>query len=399
MASFQDLLKLIAKGGQTSYPTLSTPDQLLSIEVIPPSGCKYPMIYTIAGDNTGVSVTAPSDGADAINIQFGRIRAVEFYNGKLYFSDQQQNRIWSLTTDGKLHLVAGTGTNGTSGDGGPATAANISGPYGLAIDKRTGILYFSGDPGPKAIRSIDLNTGIINRYAGIYNSPGSSGDGGPAIFAKLAGPQLLKISGNKLYIPDIGFGATNPSVRVIDLDTGIITRVAGNGSFGYSGENVDPVTSAITDAWDVDVDSKGNIFIYEDHRIRIIKAATGLISTYAGSDSSSGYTGDGGPATSALIGFEYGIAIDSNDNLYIVDNDDGVIRKIDSASGIISTFAFSGYGSPIYGDCGAILTATVNNPRDMVFDPATGDIFIADEKLIRYIPCGGTSAYPHNCTP
>jgi hypothetical protein len=216
---------------------------------------------------------------------------------------------------GIITTVAGTGTAGFSGDGRPATSARLDGPEFLAVDT-AGNLYIA-DFGNDRVRKVAAATGIITTVAGT-GTGGFSGDGGPATSAQINGPEGLAvdITGN-LFIAD----SYNDRIRKVAAATGIITTVAGTGTPGFSGDG-GPATSAhLSEPVGIAVDSLGNIFICDsdNHRVRKVAASTGIITTVAGNAQFREDPGDNGPATSALLAIPVSVAVDTSGNLYISD--------------------------------------------------------------------------------
>ena len=283
-------------------------------------------------------------------------------HGNVFITDVS-NRIRKITTSGIIEAVAGVGSTVDSGDGGPASLAGIEMPQALAFDA-VGNLYI-GDP--TGIRKMDT-TGIISRFAGgVYS--GIMGDGGPATDADVHPYGIAVDNRGNVYL-------TNGS-RIRRVDTaGIITTIAGGDSTGYAGDG-GPATAAILgiNTMGIAVDLSGNVFFsdYNNSRIRKINTS-GIISTVAGSGAP-GYSGDGGAATAAALYLPFGLAIDAGNNLYISEYGNSVVRKVDT-SGIITTFA--GNGSFTYGgDGGAASAAALFNPEELKFD-AAGNLYIAD---------------------
>jgi sugar lactone lactonase YvrE len=328
------------------------------------------VITTVAGNGTpgNSGDNGPAISAE-LNYPFGV--AVDA-SGNLYISDAYYNNvILKVTaTTGLMTTVAGNGTQGYSGDNGPATSAAMGYPEGLALDA-SGNLYIA-DLLNGRIRKVAAATGIITTVAG-NGTVGYSGDNGPATSAGLS-PQGVAVdaSGN-LYIAD----ASNGRIRKVAAATGIITTVAGNGTYGYSGDN-GPATSAQLNApIGVSVDPSGNIYIADqsNNRIRKVAAMTGIISTVAG-DGTQGYSGDGGPATSAELHTPYGAVTDSAGNLYIVETGNSRIRKVAASTGIITTVA--GDGTVGYaGDTGLATNAELSSPTSVAVD-VSGTLYIVD---------------------
>lgn len=277
---------------------------------------------------------------------------------------------WSASAQGIITTVAGTGSPGFSGDGGPATQAQIYGPYELAVDS-TGNLYIA-DRGNERVRKVDIN-GMITTVAGT-GIRGLSPDGTLATQAQLNFPSGVAFDGSgNLYI--VG----NENHRVLKVDTnGIITTVAGSGGMGdsagsYSGDGAPATQAHLYDPVDVAFDSSGNMYIadYGNRRVRKVDA-NGIITTVAGTGITV-FNGDNILATQAQLGCPYGVAVDSADNLYIADCWHNRIRKVDK-NGVITTVA--GTGSPGFsGDGGPATQAQLNSPYRIVLD-GTGNFYI-----------------------
>jgi sugar lactone lactonase YvrE len=275
-----------------------------------------------------------------------------------------------------IYTIAGSGTFGYSGDGGPATIADLNYPNGAVMDG-AGNLYIA-DTGNSLIRKVAAGTGIISTFAG-NGIAGFTGDKGPATSAELYQPLGLAIdSAGNLYISD----SFESVVRKVTASTGIITTVAGNGKSGYSGDGGPATAASLSSPIGIALDSKGNLYIADSsaNRIRKVTATTGTITTVAG-NGQAGFAGDGGPATSAQLNYPGEIAVDSIGNLYVADTNNYVIREVAAGTGVISTVAgVSGYpwGRNNYtGDGGPAIKATMNAPRGVAVDAAR-NIYIAD---------------------
>jgi len=294
------------------------------IRRLSPSG----MISTVAGD--GVPGDS-GDGGSALNASLSDVAGVALdAAGNFYFGDASNRRIRKVTPAGIISTVAGTGTQGFSGDGGPATNATLDRPTFVVVDP-AGNLYFA-DSSNQRIRRVDIN-GTITTIAG-NGMAGFSGDGGLAGNASLMFPLGLAMdrTGN-LYVAD----ANNHRIRRIDL-SGIITTVAGNGVEGFSGD-LGPATSAsLNYPEDVAFDGAGNLFIADsgNNRIRKVDPA-GVISTIAGTVLN-GFSGDGGPSVEAVLNFPWALATDAAGDVYIADRVNNRIRKI-SPGRIVSHLA------------------------------------------------------------
>ena len=286
--------------------------------------------------------------------------------GNLYIADTYNHRIRKVDSSGVITTFAGTGESGFS-YGGPAAAARLAFPTGVAVDS-AGNLYIA-DSGNHRIRKVDA-TGTITTIAGT-GQRGFYGDGGPATEAALRWPSDMARDGaGNLYISDSG----NQRIRKVD-STGTIDTVAGTGRFGFSGDGGPATAAQLWNPRSVVVDHAGNLYIADsqNHRIRKVDS-TGTIDTVAGTRER-GFSGDGGPATAAWLDHPTGVAVDSAGNLYIADYSDHRIRKVDS-TGTITTVA--GTGEPGFSeDGGPAIKGRLNNPHDVAVDGA-GNIFIAD---------------------
>lgn len=289
-------------------------------------------------------------------------------SGNYYISDAYNHRVRKVKTGGVITTLAGNGTPGSSGDGGPATAAEIDGPSALAVDG-AGNIYVA-DLTSNNIRKINT-AGIITTFAGTGSS-GYSGDGGPATAATFSSPYgiVFDAAGN-LYVAD----EYNHCIRKINT-SGIISTIAGLGYPGFSGDGGPASDAALFYPNGICVDGSGNIFVTDNtnHRIRKINTA-GIINTYAG-NGTAGFSGDGGPATDAEINFGCGIKVDASGNMYFAQEVNNCVRKISSA-GIISTIAGNSTTAGFSGDGGPATAAEFNQPLDIAFD-ATGNLMIAD---------------------
>ncbi len=268
--------------------------------------------------------------------------------GNLYIADQWNSLVLKVSPGGTVINLAGTGTAGFSGDGGPAASAQLNAPRGVAVDAG-GNLYIA-DALNNRIRKVSSD-GIITTLAG-NGSLGYSGDGGLAVNAQLSGPRGLAVDGNgNLFIADFD----NNTVRKISA-SGIITTVAGNGVAGFSGDGFAATKAQLNGPWGVAVDHAGNLFIADSANNRVRKvSSSGIISTVAGNGTAPEPSfnpmpvGDGGPAISSELSSPLGVTVDASGNLYIADSGDNVVRKV-SATGIITTFiggGLSGHGAPM----------------------------------------------------
>jgi sugar lactone lactonase YvrE len=348
--------------------------KILIILLFLPGVLKAQTIITIAG--TGVTGYKGDNGpATACKFYQPTFLCIDA-SGNLLISDYANNVIRKINNKGVITTIAGTGTEGYKGDNGLAISAELGGPIGIAVDA-IGNIYFS-DFDNQVIRKINTS-GIISTIAGT-GVTGYSGDNGPAIVAKLYGPYGIAIdeTGN-IYFPE----GENHCVRKI-TSSGIITTIAGNGTFGFSGDNGPATKAEFKYPGGIALGSGGDIYVsdYANHVIRKINA-TGIITTFAGTGTV-GNTGDNGAATNAELWGPNGVYVDKEGNIYVTDNYANVVRKINS-SGIITTIA--GNGTQGYsGDNGPATTAQLYNPNDIAINGA-GNIFIAEvaNNIIRKI--------------
>jgi sugar lactone lactonase YvrE len=309
----------------------------------------------------------PVNGSQALTQTIGVPQAVSADGAGGFYISSNQNRIYHVTSDGTLTIVAGTGIVGYSGDNGPASSAQFNYVQGVTVDGAGNV--FIADSKHNRIRKV-TPAGTITTVAG-SGGWGSGGDGGPAVSAQFSGPRGLAVDqAGDLFIAD----ADNHEIRMV-TPSGVISTVAGNGTGGFSGDG-GPATSAQLDyPVAVAVDPAGNIFIADQHnnRIRMVTSA-GVITTVTGS--TAGFSGDGGPAGSARISYPGGVAVDRVGNLFIADSGNNRIRMVTTA-GVISTVAGNGtVGSS--GDGGPANSAQLAVPVDVSID-GSGNLFIADQ--------------------
>ncbi len=329
------------------------------------------LISTFAGG--GIGDGQPATKA-AVNQTFGV--AVDAQGGVLV-SDFGNSRIRRVDpTTGIITTVAGGGVcpdgGGFCGDGGPALAAVLSGPNGIAVDAAGDI--FVADSGNDRIRRIDHATGGITTVAGGGSCPGYyCGDGGPATSAKLGHPEGVGVdAGGNLFIAD----TDNQVIRKVD-PAGIISTVAGTGSCGSLGDGLAATQAFLCNPFDVAVDGSGNLFIADtaNSRIREVVAATGRIVTVAGggpTQNGGAYCGDGGPAVAACLNFPRGVAVDASGDILIADTLNVRVREV-SIVGIINTVAGGGTGP----DGGPAVGAALAFPAKVAWHP-DGAFEIAD---------------------
>ncbi len=320
-------------------------------------------ITTIAGN--GIAAFSGDGGAAVLAQISNPVEVAVDMAGNIYIADIGNYRIRKISTSGIITTVAGNGHYGFMGDGGPATSARISSAYGICFDT-LGNMYFA-DNNNSRIRKIN-SAGIITTVAGNGTS-GYGGDGGPATLASLNGPVGVVVDNlGSIYITD----AVNNRIRWVN-SSGIIATIAGTGVAGFSGDGGFATAATFYSPEGIAIDGVGDIYIsdYMNNRVRKINPA-GIITTVAGNGT--GFSGDGGPATNAGLSYPLEIALDAVGNLYVADNDDYHIRKINTA-GIITSIA----GTLTFGYNGDSKIATLSELNYATGVAVSGsDVYIAD---------------------
>lgn len=288
------------------------------------------VITTIAG--TGTAGFSGDDG-DAAGAQLNQPRGLAMDDeGNLYVADTFNNRVRRIDPLGVITTVAGDGTAGYAGDGDAATSAELASPASVAVDGN-GNLYIA-DQGNQRIRMVAASDGVITTVAGT-GVAGYSGDTGPAPAARLNGPSGVALDAQgRVYVADSG----NHRVRVIGTD-GVISTFAGTGSIGSSGDLGAATAAQLSFPAAVAVDAVGQVVIADrgNNRIRLVDTS-GQITTIAGSGSA-GYSGDGGPATQAQLSSPYGVGVGDGGLVYIADTGNQRVRRLDpvvAAQGALS---------------------------------------------------------------
>jgi hypothetical protein len=338
-----------------------------------PLAVLYPgIISSVAGTGTA-GYTGDGGAATGAEINNPLDVAVDSAEN-FYIADYANDIVRKVAAStGNISTVAGDGTLGHTGDGGPATAAELYNPSGLGIDA-AGNIYIA-DKRNWRIRKVTVATGIISTVAGVLTMQGYTGDGGPATSAELNAPSgaiKFDLLGN-LYFADGGACV----VRKVNTTTGIINTIAGNGTCGETGDGGLATAAELYGPSISDVDINGNFYIveYNGSRVRKVTASTGIITTVAG-NGTLGFTGDGGAATSAELKLPTNMALDTAGNIYIADSGNNRIRYVNNSNGLISTIA--GKGSAAYsGDGAAATSAAINAPTGIILD-GTDNLWIAD---------------------
>lgn len=361
---------------------------LLLVAVVP-LAARAQTISTVAG---GGPNNLPALSSNLAPLSVARDGAGNLYISSGVSTEFVANRVYKVSSSGQLTVFAGNGTPEYSGDGGPATAAGLSDPYGISADG-SGNVYIA-DGSNCLIRRVDAATGKISTVAGntagagTLSNCGYGGDGGPATSALLDLPTGVYVDGSgNIFIAD----TSNNRIREVVASTGIIQTVAGNGTGGFGGDG-GPATSAALDfPAGIFLDGSNNIFFTDSLNclVRRVDASNGKITTVAGNTAGAGtgslsncaYLGDGGPATSAELSVPIGIFLDSSGNIFIADQYNHAIRKVTAATGKIQTVAGNG-NKGFGGDGGPATAAMLLGPTGVAVD-GSGDIFIADGGNLR----------------
>jgi sugar lactone lactonase YvrE len=292
--------------------------------------------------------------------------------GNLFFADTYNHCIRRVDArTGVITTVAGTGESGFSGDGGPATRALLNQPYGVVVD-RAGNIY-TADRLNGRVRRIDA-TGVITTLAG-DGSKKFSGDGGPAEVAGLAEPNGLALdgSGEKLFITDVA----DHRVRVVDLASGVISTFAGTGEARHDGDGGQAARAGVFGARAVALAPDGALYVLERQGSSLRRVKDGVIETVAGTGER-GYAGDGGNSRDAVFDAPKEMAVDADGNVFIVDTENHVIRRIDAQTWVVVTIAGTGTAGP-GGDGGPAAQAGLARPHGATIGP-DGAIYIGDSE-------------------
>ncbi len=339
-----------------------------------------PHVTTLVG--TGVrGLAAEGDPADHTKLD-NPFHTVIGPDGRMYFSDYGTNRILKLDfRTMKISIVAGTGKKGYSGDGGPAKSAELSAPHEVRFDSK-GNLYID-ERDNHIVRKVDMRSGIISTVAGTPTKNGYAGDGGPATKALLNQPHGIALDrSDNLYVCD----PLNNRLRRVDAKTGIVTTFAGNGENGRTPDEGSMLGVPLAGPRSLEIarDGKWYLALREGNGIFLVDPSKGRVTRIAGSGES-GYSGDGGPARLARFGSlgpggltgPKGLTIsDDGKTMYVADCENHVVRKIDLRSGIISTAV--GTGQRGDGPDGDPARCQLSRPHAVLLRGAT--LYIADSE-------------------
>jgi hypothetical protein len=335
-------------------------------------------LVLVAGGGTG------SDGSPADRAQLVAPFGVGFdAQGTMFLVEMAGGeRVRKVGPDGLLTTVAGTGRKGDSGDGGPAAKAEFNGMHSLAV-ARNGDIYLA-DTWNNRVRKIDARSGLITPVAGTGRK-GFSGDGGPATQAEFGGIYCLALDedARALYLADLD----NRRIRVIDLETGRVATVAGNGEKGVPEDGADARSAPLVDPRAVAVDDRGNVYILErgGHALRVVDRS-GKIRTVAG-NGRKGDSGDGGDARKASLNGPKHLCVDAGGNVLIADTENHRIRVYHPADGTIQAVAGNGRRGTAGLD-GPPAEAELNQPHGVTIGP-NGVLYICDSsnnRVLKIVP-------------
>ena len=352
-----------------------------------------------AGHITTIAGAPHETGVPAKEAHVGwPIGVVRRADGDLIVADWHANRLWRIDGEGILHAFAGDGVPGNRGDGGPALEARLRGPHSLTLDRRGNI--YTADLANRTIRRIDAETGIITRVAGSGRA-GRGGDGGPALEAELDVHCGIAVDGaDNLYLSS----EWQNTIRKVDARTGVIELFAGHDARhypsekgrsrpylgkgledwgglnwgGYHGDGGPAADASFYHPEHLAFDSRGDLYVCDNsnHRIRKIDMATGIITTVLGNGMPAS-NGDGGPAAEASTLMPDAICLDAHDNLFVGEKYGYRVRRVDAATGIVTTLV--GTGVPGWGDEGVHGSEAVCNSVEagILADP-DGTLFWCD---------------------
>ncbi len=324
-------------------------------------------VILVAGGGEGLD-GGPAPAAK-LSVPFG---VASDGGGNLYVVEFNGQRIRRIDEKGIITTIAGTGRKGSAGVGGRATKAEFDAPHSLAVTPKGDV--FVADTMNNRVSKIDGRTGLVTVIAGT-GEKGFSGDGGPAVKARFGNIYCASLDprNERLYLADLD----NRRIRVVDLQSGIVKTVAGNGAKGVPKDGAEAVNAPLVDPRAVAVHDNGNIYIVErsGHALRVVDRG-GTIRTISGAGKA-GATGDGGDARTATLNGPKHLCIDRDGNVVIADTENHLIRKVMVAEGKIVRVAGTGKkGSAGVG--GSPLEVELNQPHGVYVHPITGELYIAD---------------------
>lgn len=372
------------------FLTLSTL-AVLVISLAPATLAQPGTISTVVGNGYRgrLGMGGPANEAEAYaptNVAFDK-------EGNYFVDDYVAGQVYKVNTSGVISVYAGSRAGGYAGDGGPAIDARFNSPIAVAVSPTTGNIFVV-DSNNNVIREIDKNTRIITTVAGngVGAGPGNWDNCSPtaagvqATTTPICNPQSIAMdTAGNFYFPSYQMAGTQ--IMKVTVSTGILTVVAGSGTYGYTGDGGPALSANLGFADSIAVDKRGNIYIADTTNcaIRKVTVSTGIITSLVGVPSTPwagtcGLGGDGGPAAAALIKQPSGLAVDTYGNIFFADSPNNLIRVI-SAGGIMSTVAGSytnGVGNTGYsGDGGPAVNAYLCSPYNPALD-GNGNLYFAD---------------------
>jgi DNA-binding beta-propeller fold protein YncE len=336
------------------------------------SSVRAERLVLVAGGDESDSASATRARLDSpFGVAFDRL-------GNLFIVEMTGHRVLKVSDKGVLTTVAGTGQKGEGGDGGPAKAAQFNGMHSLAV-AANGDVYVC-DTWNNRVRKIDSRTGVITTICGT-GKKGFSGDGGPATQAQFGAIYCaaLDSQGERLYLADLD----NRRIRVVNLRTGIVDTIAGNGERGKPEDGAEARKAPLVDPRAVAVDAEGNIYVLErsGHALRVVDAA-GRIRTVVGTGEA-GNSGDDGDARQATLKGPKHLCVDREGNVLIADTENHVVRKyLAREHKIVRVAGIGRKGTAGVG--GPPLQAELNQPHG-VYVHSDGRLYIADSSNNRVL--------------
>jgi hypothetical protein len=346
-----------------------------------PPAAGAPTVLVAGGGSGGDGVPATQA---KLNEPFGVSRDAR---GNLYIVEHAGNRVRKVDPAGILTTVAGKGSRGDGGDNGPGLEAQLNAPHHIAIPPTDGRLLYIADTRNNRVRILDPDTGVIRSVVGT-GEKAFGGDGGPASAAQLSGIYCIDFdrTGKKLYAIDLD----NRRVRTVDLETGVIRTIAGNGEKGVPEDGADALAAPLVDPRAVAVDSKGQVYIAErnGHALRVV-GTDGKIRTVAGTGEK-GFAGDGGDARKALLDGPKHLTVDQDDSVLIVDTENHAIRRYSPTDGRLTRVA--GTGKAGGGGLGGPPEQLELDRPHGVYVEKNGDLLLSDSenhRIVKVVRGGG----------
>lgn len=343
----------------------------LLLWLVATSTARAAAVSTVAG--TGQSGSAGDGGPAAaarLNNVFGLARGPD---GSLYVCDCDNHAVRRIDRDGRISTVAGTGTKGYAGDGGPAVRARLNEPYEVRFDPAGNLLVV--ERMNHCVRRVDAKTGVISTVAGTGGKPGFGGDGGPATAALFNQPHSIAVDGaGNLFVCDI----LNHRVRRVDAATGVVTTFAGTGEKLPTPDGARFAAAPLRGPRAVDFDAAGNLWLAlrEGNAVYKLDVAAGTLHHVAGTGKP-GFTGNGGPAKAATLSGPKGISVAPDGRVYLADTESHSVRVIDPKAGTIDVVC--GTGAKGDGPDGEPRMCRLARPHGVLAD-RDGAVYVGDSE-------------------